>query len=98
MQKLTVICVSQMNQITHWMDASSIYGSSDAESLALRELRDGQLKIGRVAGSRLGLLPSCSLDRSQSVGMCSGCPKCFFAGPRQDCQMAYFQIKKSEFG
>jgi len=67
-----------MNQITHWLDASNIYGSSDSESLELRELFGGQLKTTRATGTRLGLLPSCS--RSPGVSMCFGCSKCFFAG------------------
>ncbi len=67
-----------MNQVSHWLDASNIYGSSDAESVGLRELFGGQLKMTRTPGTRLGLLPSCS--GSSGVAMCSGCSKCFFAG------------------
>ena len=70
----------QMNQITHWMDASQIYGSSDTENQELRESSGGLLKMSRVAGTQLGILPTCTAARSNLISMCSGCSKCFFAG------------------
>ena len=69
-----------MNQITHWLDASNIYGSSDSENFQLREPSGGQLKLDRVSGTKLGMLPTCTAARSQTISMCSGCSKCFFAG------------------
>jgi len=119
-----------MNQITHWMDASQIYGSSgvdfinvlraafahvdpksvriqsnpqylftllgstcvkavprtlmklspDAENQELRESVGGLLKMSRVAGTQLGILPTCTAARSNLISMCSGCSRCFFAG------------------
>ena len=36
--------VEQLNQITHWLDASNVYGSSENQSLSLRKLEDGLLK------------------------------------------------------
>ena len=36
--------VEQLNQITHWLDASNVYGSSQNQSLSLRKLEDGLLK------------------------------------------------------
>ena len=69
-----------MNQITHWLDMSSIYGSSDSEAAELREGSGGLLKTARLSGSQLGTLPICSAGRTQNVGMCSGCSKCFFTG------------------
>jgi len=62
------------------MDASSIYGSSKADAAELRETSGGLLKLGRVSGTQLGTLPSCSVGRTQNIGMCTGCSKCFFAG------------------
>ena len=35
----------QMNQITHWLDASNVYGSSHTFSKKLRTLKDGLLKV-----------------------------------------------------
>ena len=77
-----------MNQITHWLDASNIYGSSDKVSLQLRQLRGGQLKVTEgPRGSRSsGALPSCSKARSGSgvggLAMCKNCKSCFFAGEK----------------
>ena len=71
----------QMNQITHWLDSSNVYGSSESMTRRLRRGFGGQLKVTRQAGSKAGALPSCSAQRSDSsVGMCSRCPSCFFAG------------------
>ena len=36
--------MEQLNQITHWLDASNVYGSSENQSLSLRKLDDGLLK------------------------------------------------------
>ena len=36
--------MEQVNQITHWLDASNVYGSSENQSLSLRNLTDGLLK------------------------------------------------------
>ena len=76
-----------MNQITHWLDASNIYGSSDKTALQLRQLRGGQLKVTEgPRGSRTsGALPSCSnAERSGNgvggLAMCKNCKSCFFAG------------------
>ena len=69
-----------MNQISHWLDASNIYGSSESDAFELREAFGGQLKQSRVAGAQRGHLPSCSSARTTTVSMCSGCSKCFFAG------------------
>ena len=76
----------QMNQITHWLDGSNIYGSSDEETAVLRSFFDGQLKITRQSSSRLGALPSCSENSNnhgngrESAEVCENCKSCFFAG------------------
>ena len=70
-----------MNQITHWLDASNIYGSSEFENKPLRKRVGGLLKITRNGGSRGDLLPTCATDSQRDdIGMCSGCKHCFFAG------------------
>lgn len=70
-----------MNQITHWLDGSNIYGSNERDMQKLRRGIHGQLKITRQRSSRHGSLPSCSLERSSDrIGMCRGCSSCFFAG------------------
>ena len=35
----------QMNQITHWLDASNVYGSSYTFAKKLRTMKDGLLKV-----------------------------------------------------
>ena len=40
----------QMNQISHWLDASNIYGSSEHEATPLRENVGGRLKISTQLG------------------------------------------------
>jgi len=46
----------QMNQITHFHDASNVYGSDDEDATELREFRDGLLKIHEGTHPK-GLLP-----------------------------------------
>ncbi|KAK2704347.1 hypothetical protein QYM36_016661, partial [Artemia franciscana] len=40
----------QMNQVTHWIDGSLIYGSSELESRSLREYRGGRLQTSNMHG------------------------------------------------
>ena len=73
-----------MNQITHWLDGSNIYGSHDEETSVLRSNKDGLLAItNRGRGdSEEGLLPSCiEAEKPEDIEMCHGCiDTCFFAG------------------
>ena len=46
-----------MNQITHWLDGSNIYGSEHEEAENLREKRDGLLKSTPKEGNEM--LPQC---------------------------------------
>ena len=46
-----------MNQITHWLDGSNIYGSEHEEAENLREKRDGLLKS--TTKGRDEMLPTC---------------------------------------
>jgi len=80
----------QINQVTHWLDGSQIYGSSVEESALLRG-PDGLLKAsGPISGSASGQtdsLPTCGA-RSDGIDSCDSCQKvaeagsqqCFFAG------------------
>ena len=81
-----------MNQITHWIDASNIYGSTDHESELLRSMKNGLLiESDKKPGD---LLPKCSenpeFDQAEPDGLesCHGCSlmgvvpegSCFAAG------------------
>jgi len=74
----------QLNRITHWLDGSNIYGSSDEENKNLRE-NNGMLKVsGRGPTGRPGL-PTCTRSiASQKIDACRSCSSqskhCVFAG------------------
>ena len=55
----------QTNQLSHWLDASNVYGSSDTELDTVREGKTARLKVRRRSGRR-ELLPSCPAAASQS--------------------------------
>ena len=75
-----------MNQITHWLDASNIYGSSEHETEMLRQGTLGLLKTTIKPGTRghhhHQTLPKCERFRNlrDSPGMCEGCGQCYLAG------------------
>ena len=63
-----------MNQITHWLDSSNIYGSGAKEARKLRTFRGGKMRTGRASGSAEMLPDSNEND-------CKGNSKrCFLAG------------------
>ncbi len=39
----------QVNQITHWLDSSNVYGSDEEEAAALRTFRRGLLATSRAS-------------------------------------------------
>ena len=47
----------QINQITHYLDASGIYGNNDQEAAALRVFRGGELRQSDRIGNSKGNLP-----------------------------------------
>jgi len=73
----------QLNQITHWIDGSNIYGSTVDEAMYLRSSR-GQLKISKQGGTKFGNLPSCEPEPKGKVTGCDVCggkkKDCFFSG------------------
>jgi len=73
----------QMNQITHWIDGSNIYGSTTEEAMYLRSDR-GKLKISTQSRGRANNLPSCAREDKGKVTGCDVCGSkrndCFFAG------------------
>ena len=50
-----------MNQITHWIDASNVYGSSKHELDLLRSKKDGLLKVAKENDE---MLPKCNENPS----------------------------------
>jgi len=72
--------LQQVNQISHWLDGSNIYGSSREEARKLRKYRGGLLKTTKAGSGNGELLPR---DKEKESG--PGCPggrtdRCFLAG------------------
>ena len=67
-----------MNQITHWLDSSNVYGSDLTDARNLRSFQKGNLRSGR-ASSGDEMLPD-STERN-----CRGSSqRCFLAGNNGD--------------
>ena len=73
-----------MNQITHWLDGSNIYGSEHEEAENLREKRDGLLKS--TTKGRNEMLPQCDQrpplilfnerdEKNEAMEACRTCPR-----------------------
>ena len=43
----------QLNELTHWMDGSQVYGSTDKVANILREFRGGRLRTSESNGRPL---------------------------------------------
>ena len=71
-----------MNQITHWLDASNIYGSDARDQIQLRLRRLGRLRASQEPGKSRNPqdLPKCVAFSGHKPEMCTGCPACFVAG------------------
>jgi peroxidase len=68
-----------MNAITHWLDASMVYGSNTHEAEEVRDEHRNRLhllKVTTVEGHVRPLLPSCSaaLDGGSEIEACTGGP------------------------
>ena len=63
-----------MNQITHWLDASNIYGSEEKVTEELRSKKDGRLRSTSVRGHPYDNLPRCEVE-FKGVGEHSGRPE-----------------------
>jgi peroxidase len=66
----------QMNQLTHFIDASHVYGSSPAIAASLRQFVGGRLKISKIEGR---IYPSQNFKDSSCVGRTGGFG-CFVSG------------------
>ena len=44
-KNLTMILLHKVNQLTHWIDASNVYGSAVEETNRLRRFKDGLLRV-----------------------------------------------------
>ncbi|XP_059081531.1 peroxidase-like [Tigriopus californicus] len=64
----------QMNQITHWLDSSNVYGSNEEEADRLRSKVNGLLKTDFDPSGK-ELLPT-----NENESDCKGDKKCFLAG------------------
>merc|ERR1711902_464053 len=73
----------QLNQITHWIDGSNIYGSTVEDAMYLRDSK-GKLKISSQGRNLNTNLPSCAGESKGKVTACDACGRkrndCFFAG------------------
>lgn len=77
-----------MDQVTHFLDNSNVYGSSDEEALALRSFQGGELRVTPRGGRRnTDLLPpdatpelDCRLDNFTTGVNASADVRCFDAG------------------
>ena len=73
----------QLNQITHWIDGSNIYGSTVEDAMYLRDSK-GKLKISSQGRNLNSNLPSCAGESKGKVTACDACGRkrndCFFAG------------------
>jgi hypothetical protein len=79
-----------MNQITHWLDGSNIYGSSENAAKQLRTFSGGKLKVTQQTRRSGNSLPSCAKEEfPDDIPMCRNCKTCYFAGMRtaKRCEM-----------
>ncbi|CAG7729964.1 unnamed protein product [Allacma fusca] len=73
----------QLNQLTHWLDASQIYGNTADQGESLREFSGGLLRITRDPQGR-HLLPLDLLDQEECAGSTgSSGLHCFIAGDKR---------------
>lgn len=76
----------QVNQVTHWLDLSQLYGSNDDEAMGLRLMVGGRLKTVRSQSS--GELPLPNM----STPICKGQLPCFFTGDSRVNELPYLAV------
>ena len=69
-----LISIIQMNQITHWLDASNIYGSDDGDALLLRSQKGGKLKVTKDGNE--DMLPKCTKFQDLNDAYPNGLESC----------------------
>nr|XP_046911836.1 uncharacterized protein LOC124492873 isoform X1 [Dermatophagoides farinae]XP_046911838.1 uncharacterized protein LOC124492873 isoform X1 [Dermatophagoides farinae] len=70
----------QINQVTSFLDGSTIYGSSKEKVLSLRSMKNGQLKSIKLSKKSKGLLPIQDGNHSHDCKMSGNNHKCFKSG------------------
>ena len=83
--------MEQLNQITHWLDASNIYGSDKEEADGLRSFQGGRLKSTSSSFGR-ELLPN-----ADERGDCQGQSSCFKAGDGRNSEQPNLAIMHTLF-
>ena len=86
-----------MNQITHWIDASNIYGSTDQEAKLLRTFDNGLLVEANQKGVKdTEQLPKCDEVGEDSPSDAVSCDVCKFVkvDPDGSCFAAGTLFKK----
>ena len=63
----------KLNQNTHWLDGSTVYGSNSATLATLRQYTGGLLKVTRDATNNRDLLP---ITSPCTTGACFYAGKC----------------------
>lgn len=71
----------QLNQLTHWLDMSQLYGNTNEQAESLREFSGGRLKVSRDPNGRMDLLPEDLRDEDQDCA--SSGLHCFQAGDKR---------------
>ncbi|XP_065567232.1 peroxidase-like [Artemia franciscana] len=84
----------QMNQVTHWIDGSLIYGSSELESRSLREYRGGRLQTSNMHGYEM--LPYDEYSSDSCVLADKG-KKCYKSGDERVNQIFSLTIMQTCF-
>ncbi|CAL8121494.1 unnamed protein product [Orchesella dallaii] len=72
----------QLNQLTHWLDGSQIYGNTEEQGSSLRDFSGGFLKVTRDANGR-HLLPEDPKDKDGCSNGGSSGLHCFVAGDKR---------------
>ena len=74
-------------QITHWLDGSQVYGSSEADAKFHRGEK-GKLKISGEENNSKGLLPTCPASKDEEApeqDPCDNCEGLFSNAKREEC-------------